>query len=130
MYEFHGWASVAHTAGAREEKPQSRLWKRFTGMLGTALPEGGAHTAVRHDGSDHFSFSGAHPQREAYVLEVFQWLAENAPGAYGLLYVWDSDSDDGQQNAFSVWRLRRGKLVEHRDPFFSPRIPAVRDAAS
>ena len=60
------------------------------------------------------------------VLEVLDWLSTNAPGSYGVVYVFD-DEDTGKRSGFDysksfrVWVLRDGTVKEHDDPFLSPR---------
>ena len=48
------------------------------------------------------------------------------PGSYGLLYTLD-DEDAAHVNAFRVYVLARGALVERTDPFLSPFVPVVED---
>jgi len=60
------------------------------------------------------------------VLDVFKFVGEVAPGSYGLLFIEDDD-EPGYQNACQVFVLKRGKLGQVRDPFFSPLIPTVED---
>jgi hypothetical protein len=62
------------------------------------------------------------------VMELLQVAGEQAEGSYGLLYVWD-DEDAVHENVFRVWRLAKGVLSEHPDPFLSPCIPIIEDMA-
>ncbi len=74
--------------------------------------------------------AGQHNHRSEYIIELFQWVAENAPGSYGILYIRDDEDqsrDNDYSNCFRVWRLCRGQLTERDDPFLSPAIPTVED---
>jgi hypothetical protein len=69
------------------------------------------------------------------VWGLMEWLAANASGAYGLVYVHDDEDSVGNQsygrgevdhsNEFRVWRILNGNLEEHSDPFLSPIVPTV-----
>ena len=58
------------------------------------------------------------------VVSLYRWIAENLPNSYGLLYVHD-DEDPVHDNEFQVFKLAKGKLSEHADPFLSPYSPTV-----
>jgi hypothetical protein len=63
------------------------------------------------------------------AIAVFQWLSQQGPGSFGLVYVHD-DEDDGRtrldhRNEFRVWRLLGGKVSELTDPFLSPIVPNI-----
>jgi hypothetical protein len=80
------------------------------------------------------SSSRNHRGLDPTVLTVLAWLARNAPGSYGLVYLHD-DEDAGEYalargrdgtdhtDAFRVWRLLQGIVEEFDDPFLSPIIP-------
>ena len=58
------------------------------------------------------------------VVSLYRWIAENLTNSYGLLYVHD-DEDPVHDNEFRVFKLAKGKLSEHADPFLSPYSPTV-----
>jgi hypothetical protein len=71
--------------------------------------------------------------RSSSLWELMDWIAENGPGSYGLIYVWD-DEDNGHgrevriqdhSNEFRVWRILNGKVEEFADPFLSPIVPVI-----
>ncbi|GGM81777.1 hypothetical protein GCM10012275_60490 [Longimycelium tulufanense] len=70
-----------------------------------------------------------HRRGEADDLEhLLHFIAERAPGSYGLIYVWDDEAQDWPgHNAFKVLVLARGKVTERADPFLSPIVPTVYD---
>jgi hypothetical protein len=62
------------------------------------------------------------------IIALFRYIADVAPGSYGLLYTED-DEDPEHPNQFRVWVLARGTLAERGDPFLSPHFPVVEDPA-
>jgi hypothetical protein len=81
------------------------------------------------------SSSRNHRGARPTVLTVLDWLAENGPGSYGLVYIHD-DEDRARvivagaetkdfSNVFRVWRLLEGAVEEFDDPFLSPLFPTV-----
>ena len=129
MFEFHGWASVRYHTHDIDWDLQTACWKRILKLI-DGLEAKTSISARRGNGVDVVQISGQHNHYAAYVLGLFQGLAELAPGSYGLLYVHDDeDLREGQRwrNHFRVWRLCRGQLTEHDDSFLSPFVPTVED---
>ena len=128
MFEFHGWAAVRYhthdTDSARQDECWSAVEKHVRSLNAELVCTG------RHNGCDSVFIAGQHNHRTDYVIDLFRWLAERAPGSYGLLYVRD-DEDTSRggdySNEFRVWKLRRGVLSELTDPFLSPCIPTIED---
>jgi hypothetical protein len=128
MFEFHGWASVQYHTFGTDSTLQDQCWQQLCAYVGT-IPNK-LIQLQRYNGCDSLHIVGQHNHRSGYVIEVFQWIANHAPGSYGILYIRDDeDSSLGSDysNCFRVWRLRRGKLEEMADPFLSPVIPTVED---
>jgi hypothetical protein len=74
--------------------------------------------------------AGARNHRHEPVIELFRWIAEKDPAAYGILYMYDDEDHHrggDYQNEFRVWRLCRGSLQESEDLLLSPRIPTIED---
>lgn len=61
------------------------------------------------------------------ALALFQYVAEVAPGSYGVLHIYDSDGQYGDGNEMYMVVMARGKLLRHRNPFLSPVLPKVED---
>jgi hypothetical protein len=70
-----------------------------------------------------------HDSDHEVIVGLFHYIADVAPGAYGLLYTMN-DEDAVRPNHFRVWVLARGALVERSDPFLSPYFPTVEDLSS
>ena len=74
------------------------------------------------------SIFGHNNHRNEPVVDLFRWLAENARGSYGLLYIHDDEDfkrGSDYTNRFRVWKLTLGQLEELDDPFLSPYMPTV-----
>jgi Immunity protein 7 len=127
MFEFHGWAVLRYDIYEIETQPEEQLWLEFLQYLSEAAPDyQDIWTVNRLNGSDSFAINGLFNHRNEWVVDIFRWLAENSPGTYGVLYVWD-DEDTRNQNKFRVWRLARGNLIEFEDTLLSPCIPTIED---
>jgi len=128
MFEFHGWASIHyHTHGTNAFK-QDACWDALATYV-AEMPTSFVRLQ-RYNGGDSLTIAGQHNHRNEYVIELFRWIAANAVGSYGLLYIRDDeDSVRGAdfENCFRAWRLCRGALTEMDDPFLSPAIPVVED---
>ena len=128
MFEFHGWASVLYHTHDTDSALQDDCWGRLVDHVATIPNE--RIQLQRYNGCDSVHVAGQHNHRSEYVIELFQWIADNATGSYGILYI--RDNEDKRRNAdysncFRVWRLCRGHLTECDDPFLSPAIPTVED---
>ncbi len=128
MFEFHGWASVLYHTHDTDAALQDRCWQQLVDYVAT-IPTNLVHVQ-RYNGCDSLHVAGQHNHRSEYIIELFQWIADNASGSYGILYIRD-DEDHSREgnytNCFRVWRLCRGQLTECDDPFLSPAIPTVED---
>ena len=63
------------------------------------------------------------------VVALFEWIAANALGSYGILSCHDDEDSNGRDNEFQVFTLRRGHLTRSHDPYLSPFFPMVEEAS-
>ena len=88
---------------------QDRCWEQLIDYI-TTPPNDLIHVQ-RYNGCDSLHIAGQHNHRAEYVIELFQWIADNAIGSYGILYIRD-DKDQKRisdySNSFRIWRLCRG----------------------
>jgi len=132
MFEFYGWASIGNrptrpsTSGA--QATLTTLQRRLSELRVPGLVEVSFHQDLNGTISAVF-VTGLRNHRLESVFAFFKWLGAVAPHAYGLLYVLDDEDNRGPEhaNSFHVWRLVRGVLSEHQDPFLSPFVPIVED---
>jgi Immunity protein 7 len=126
VFDYHGWAVVRDDPYETDDGRLHATIERFRRRIGE-FNDGSGVTDVRGvNGAFHVWFAGNPNHRHECVFDLFPWLAEHAPGSFGLLYAWD-DEDPEFNNAYQVWCLRRGKTERHLDPFLSPCIPQVED---
>ena len=52
-------------------------------------------------------------------IELVNWIAVKAEGSYGIIYVYD-DEDENSQNEFKVWRILNGRVEEFSDILLGP----------
>jgi hypothetical protein len=130
LFEFHGWAVLSSDEGIATVRPgHSSLVDNVNARLGELRDKDRLSQFQIHDVGNEILVLTVHGLRnhpQTQVIALFQWIAEQAPKSYGLLYVLD-DEDGDHDNEFGVWRLARGQLSEQADPFLSPRIPIIED---
>ena len=61
------------------------------------------------------------------LVEVFNWIAVEAKGSYGLVHFFDDEDKNGLDNQFQVMVLKKGKISFELDTFLSPYIPEVEE---
>ncbi|SFT13442.1 Imm7 family immunity protein [Paenibacillus sp. BC26] len=128
MYEHHGWIVLRYHTQDTNEFLQGESYSKFKKYL-EEVDVGKLSNVKRQNGQDSWTISGLDKHYSDHVLDIFNWVAENLPGSYGLLYVHDDEDFEfeDKSNAFVVWKLARGKLTQEKDHFLSPYIPIVED---
>jgi len=124
MFEVHGWITIRYHTHDIDEHKQSTCWlavKRYV----EKFDKSDRIWLIETNGLSSVAISALHNHYQDYPIAMMNWVAANAPGSYGLLYVHDDESV--HDNAFRVWRLARGHIDELDDPFLSPCIPFVSD---
>lgn len=101
-----------------KEKIEGYAWNR--GILDIQVVNASYHVIVS-------GYTNHRAQDAEEIFELYQYVAELSPKAYGLLYIWDDEDPNGLTNEFQVFVLLRGGLHERRDPFLSPCIPVLDD---
>ncbi len=59
------------------------------------------------------------------VLALFEWLAKNAVGSFGLLHMHDDEDTEGLENKFQVYCLKKGCLSHGAEAKLSPVVPEL-----
>jgi hypothetical protein len=131
MFEYHGWATlrtdILDEYGDEDEDALQCLLGELRQYITTLSINGAIHIEQRNM-LYALSIFGLNNHRQQPVIDLFGWLAQNARGSYGLLYIQDNeDFNRGSDytNQFRVWRLALGQLEELDDQFLSPYIPTV-----
>jgi hypothetical protein len=136
MFEYHGWVSLRATV-AVEDSPEAdahneaRLYAAVEALRRRVAEIGDWYLVdVRWMNGSPFLHLAGNPNHRGMlgdeILELFRYVARIAPGSYGLLYLWD-DEDARYDNEFRVFRVVRGTVTEHADPFLSPAVPVLED---
>lgn len=130
MIELHGWITVRDTYEAIFEEGDkmdlviSKL-KDEIGKLRWFQPQ-----IKAQNGEVYIEFTlFANRKESTYheIIEFYKKVGDVAKGSYGLIYFYDDEDRDGQENEFQVYALRRGKIESFKDPFLSPIIPVIED---
>ncbi|MEQ8573743.1 MAG: Imm7 family immunity protein [Fulvivirga sp.] len=56
--------------------------------------------------------------------DMLEWVRDNAPGSFGLIYTMD-DEHPSQDNEFRVFRLAKNKIDEFKDELLSPYVGTI-----
>ena len=130
MYTFHGWAEI--NVADIEDLPPGMSEKQLDAAVLSvrkaiaSYADGVSIFELRPSSNNLWvvSVHGLRNRAHSHAIDLFRWLADNLPESYGLLYVRD-DEDAKRPNAFTVYRLARGKLDELVDGFLSPCVPII-----
>ena len=135
MFQFNGWAILrvddsddpdSSELTRREDEAQARHEAAVH-----SFSDGVSVLEVRTAGNDLRCLitHGLSNHRTSSVLDLYQWVADQFPCAYGLLYVWDDEDDSPTRgdntNCFRVWKLACGVLTEEADALLSPCMPVI-----
>ena len=131
MFQVQGWAIVSSDTYEINGSDDARLLTALKEQIDlTRSTNIIIHLDVGLNGDLHvLSIAGHKNHRYEPVIDLFDWLAANGPGSYGLLYVQDDEDfkRGSYENEFRAWKLARGVLEEQSDPFLSPCIPIIED---
>lgn len=82
------------------------------------------------NGTPHLTLS-IHHNHPGDLMERFAKLVDtingNAPGSYGIFYLYDDENQEGHHNEFQVFILKRGTLTTAIDKYLSPVVPTIED---
>lgn len=115
MYEYHCWAALPDF-GDREEEDR----------LGDELR---ARIAELDDSSFNVTTlnmlivaaSGLRNHSQPLVIAVFEWIAREWPGSYGLMYIAPEYPDADGQWRWHVGKIGDGTIEYLEDRYFEPR---------
>lgn len=138
MFTFHGWAVVrlkTSTSASLDERECDREVERKLSQDFRERFAGDDYCQWQLTPQNNLMFCGQHNHRDDRFLQIFRWLAHHAPGSYGLLYAWDPEGFEIEENGsiryadneYRVFRLCRGEIKEFDDSLLSPCYPTVED---
>jgi Immunity protein 7 len=132
MYEYHGWITLRVTSGEVEDE-EEMLWKinNYAQNLIENFASKHNVAGLKVMNGEHIAwFAGCSNHRSSeseILLNIFQHIGNQAPGSYGILYIWDDEAPNELSNEFQVWRLAKGKFELLKDRYLSPCIPTIEE---
>ncbi|KGE19581.1 Imm7 family immunity protein [Paenibacillus wynnii] len=130
MFEFHGWATVHESTTEADAGNLDLIAKNIQNFVANLHWDSGLLKVYPANGAYHLSVGGLLNRKgtEAEeIIKLFQFIAQQAPGSYGLLYTRDDEDIEGFDNEFRVFILARGRIEHKKDAFLSPFVPIVED---
>jgi len=130
MIELHGWVTIRDTYEAIFEEGDNidlvvtEIHEKIN-QLCWFKPEIKNGNGSRFLHFSHFA-NRIRPDTEE-IFQLFEHIGKIAKGSYGLIYLYDDEDGNGQNNHFQVFSLARGVVKKHVDPFLSPIIPTIED---
>jgi hypothetical protein len=124
MVEIHGWITLRYSDYHGEDDKQNNFVNRFKQFIlqhcDWTLDEQ-IGQLIDRNGMECFTLNVQHnhPGVPFYPLDIFKWAAENSTGSYGMLYFYDDENEEFN-NEFQVFILKRGQLTKAKDHFLSP----------
>lgn len=130
MIEINGWVTIRESYN--EEGEDEKKLNSFLNQLKQKIKETETTNEVYElhslNGTYQLLISIAHNHRNNEIFEFYNWIAKNAIGSFGLLYVQDDEDKRGSNSGnFKVWRMKKGIVDELDDPFLSPVNPSVEE---
>lgn len=134
MYSFHGWFCLRESPLATDEDEHlaeivEEVRQRIHQMH---WDNNFIFAELRVMNGEYFLYLGGNTNHRGDLgddIDSFlAWVANRAPGSYGLLYWNDLERDfPAGQNVYQVSIVTRGTITVRVDPFLSPIIPTVED---
>ena len=135
MIEFHGWI-VIRESYCEENDSESHLKEileelsKKIFLLKNEVSDIDINLQSKNSIYQVSMFSAANHKGytwdQAYILK--KWIAENAVGSYGLIYMLDDeDIINGNEDKFIVYCIKKGEIHVLEDKCFSPLVPEIED---
>jgi len=130
MIEINGWVTIRKSFDVNGEDENKLI--SFLNQLKNKITEIRSTNEMYElnslNGTHQLSISIAHNHRNNEIFDFYKWVAKNAIGSFGLLYVQDDeDQRDKNSGTFKVWRMKKGIVDELDDPFLSPVNPMIEE---
>lgn len=130
MYEFHGWATIHETTAEADAGSLELIIKNIQSFISELNWSSGLLKLYPANGNYYLSVGGFLNRKTSEaeeIIKLYQFIADQAPGSYGLLYTRDDEDIEGYDNQFRVFVLARGNIQLKEDVFLSPFVPVVED---
>lgn len=130
MFEFHGWVTIHESTVEVDEGNLELIANDIRNYIEILQWNSGCLNIYPANGVYHLSIGGNSNRKSAEaeeIIKLYQFIAERAPGSYGVLFTRDDEDVEGFENEFKVIVLARGALQEQKDLLLSPFVPVVAD---
>jgi hypothetical protein len=127
MLEFHGWAVLAEDTAGYDLQLETEIADIVRRRIDSGVDDLRCAGVASGNMITSAWFHGQYNHPRSGPLNFLRFIGEQAPGAYGMLYLRDTDDNPNHLNEFKVWRLARGNVQPFNDPFLSPCVPTIED---
>ncbi len=127
MFEYHGWVTLADSPQATDDHNLDRFLPELKQKIKILDDDFGVIGIKKININYQVWFMGCRNHRQEWVLDLFCFIAQRSRGSYGLLYIWDDEHPE-YDNQFRVWRMAKGQVDTLKDAFLSPCIPTIEEA--
>ncbi len=129
MIELHAWITIRETYKSTiDEEDNIELIINDIKKMISDMPN--LNVPVKSMNGTYFIefsvFSNRHNNETYEAFEVFNEIGKMAPGSYGLIYLYDDESFE-HDNEFQVFSLTKGKVKKVNDYYLSPITPTIED---
>lgn len=138
MFEYQGWATILPTYyedDAAEDAFDDETAAELIAELEKLAADHKACNINNACGIGYMNgnlrcwfmgYSNHRCQEWEEIMAYFQTLAAKAPGSYGILSCRD-DEDPVKNNAFQIFILKKGRIIEADDIWLSPCVPEIEE---
>lgn len=137
MYQYHCWIKIDHRDYGRQweegliegneyYKQLNDITDKLTKIIATNNgPLNNEFKIIKGgNGQTTINFSGLRNHYYSEPIEILEWIKENAPYSYGLLFIHDDEDSENEDN-FVVYRLARQEIKIIKDNILSPYIETI-----
>lgn len=135
MIEIHGWATIreSYTEEGEDDERLAKIIAELTVKLENypARYDNMNIDCLTLNGSHHLTVTANTNHKDGrwhFVHDLFKWLSEQAPGSYGILTCHDDEDQNGLENEFQIFLLKKGNFVRSKDALLSPYFPTVEES--
>ena len=138
MFEYQGWATILPTYyedDAAEDAFDDEIAAELIAELEKLVADHKACNINNACGIGYMNwhlrcwfmgYSNHRAQEWEEIMAYFQTLAAKTPGSYGILSCRD-DEDPVKNNAFQIFILKKGRIIEADDIWLSPCVPEIEE---
>lgn len=131
MIELHAWATIRESYNPEDEEDNlDEIVLQLQNYQKERAWESDLFIIEYYNGVPNLSIALYKNRKGIEVDEVFELfglISEIAKGSYGLIYLYDDEDSEGQENEFQIYRLIKGRLEKKMDMLLSPVVPTIED---